>query len=247
MRFIALAAIAIALSGCGSGAEVMQASQPAPVATVPPSIPIPDPMPATDPIPPKAPEPMPDPIPDPIADPMPQPDPGPDPEPKTGPVVFMGDSITDFWEDAPGINVGISGQITSEMLARFQRDVLDQHPSVVVILGGTNDIFRDMTSTYDLAQMADMAASANACVIMGLIPPFFFIDFPYEIATVAAHKQWNKEIREFSAAQGYLVADYRTPMEGRPELFYDGLHPNLAGYEVIRGVVVPLIEECKRR
>jgi hypothetical protein len=36
-------------------------------------------------------------------------------------------------------------------------------------------------------------------------------------------------------------------MEGRPDLFYDGLHPNLEGYEVIRSVVEPLIQECMKR
>ena len=63
-------------------------------------------------------------------------------------VVFMGDSITQDWGiynagffEANGyINRGISGQTTSEMLARFRRDVIDLQPKVVVILGGINDI-----------------------------------------------------------------------------------------------------------
>ena len=63
-------------------------------------------------------------------------------------VVFMGDSITDFWgrqagEFFPGkpyLNRGISGQTTPQMLLRFRQDVLDLKPKAVVILGGTNDI-----------------------------------------------------------------------------------------------------------
>lgn len=38
---------------------------------------------------------------------------------------------------------GISGQTTSQMLVRFRADVLDLHPQVVVICGGTNDIARN--------------------------------------------------------------------------------------------------------
>src|SRR5689334_11782451 len=57
-----------------------------------------------------------------------------------GRVVFMGDSITDFWgrqhgnffPGKPYVNRGISGQVTPQMLLRFYPDVIDLHPKVVV-------------------------------------------------------------------------------------------------------------------
>src|SRR3712207_3366490 len=64
-------------------------------------------------------------------------------------VVFMGDSITDSWDDPkyggffpgkPYVNRGISGQTTPQMLVRFRPDVLAHKPRVVVILAGTNDL-----------------------------------------------------------------------------------------------------------
>ena len=64
-------------------------------------------------------------------------------------VVFMGDSITDSWDDPkyggffpgkPYLNRGISGQTTPQMLIRFRPDVIELRPDVVVILAGTNDI-----------------------------------------------------------------------------------------------------------
>lgn len=63
-------------------------------------------------------------------------------------VVLMGNSITELWIKthpdffaARGyVSRGISGQTTSQMLVRFRADVLDLHPQVVVICGGTNDI-----------------------------------------------------------------------------------------------------------
>ena len=64
-------------------------------------------------------------------------------------VVFMGDSITDSWDDPvyggffpgkPYVNRGISGQTTPQMLIRFRPDVIALKPKVVVILAGKNDI-----------------------------------------------------------------------------------------------------------
>ena len=63
-------------------------------------------------------------------------------------VVFMGNSITEFWKEIsstffinkPYIVRGISGQTTSQMLVRFRPDVIAIKPSVVVILAGINDI-----------------------------------------------------------------------------------------------------------
>lgn len=61
-------------------------------------------------------------------------------------VVFLGDSITDFWnlrESFPGksyVNRGIGGQTTSQMLVRLYPDVIELKPAALVILAGTNDI-----------------------------------------------------------------------------------------------------------
>ena len=62
--------------------------------------------------------------------------------------VFMGDFITDGWimadpglfEQAKAVDRGISGQTSSQMLARFYNDVIDLHPQVVHIMAGTNDV-----------------------------------------------------------------------------------------------------------
>src|SRR5580692_10536483 len=49
-------------------------------------------------------------------------------------VVFLGDSITDYWKlpdyfpGKPYINRGIDGQTTPEMLVRFRQDVIALHP-----------------------------------------------------------------------------------------------------------------------
>src|SRR5882762_7202908 len=63
-------------------------------------------------------------------------------------LVFLGDSITQGWGDEmggsfPGVKVanrGISGDTSRGVLIRLKEDVLDLHPSAVVLLIGTNDL-----------------------------------------------------------------------------------------------------------
>ena len=68
------------------------------------------------------------------------------PAAKENRVVFLGDSITDYWKltdyfpGKPYINRGIDGQTTPQMLVRFRQDVIALHPRVLVVLAGTNDI-----------------------------------------------------------------------------------------------------------
>src|SRR6202049_283457 len=98
-------------------------------------------------------------------------------------VVFFGDSITDIWklEDyfpgKPYINRGIGGQTTPQMLVRFRQDVIDLHPSVVVILAGTNDIagntgpmtLENIEANY--SSLAELARAHNIRVVFSSVLP----------------------------------------------------------------------------
>ena len=62
-------------------------------------------------------------------------------------VVFAGDSLFGDWAtlsaDFPALNLAnrrIGGDASRGLLFRFQEDVLDLHPSAIVILIGTNDL-----------------------------------------------------------------------------------------------------------
>src|SRR6202795_1262043 len=86
-------------------------------------------------------------------------------------VVFLGDSITDYWKltnyfpGKPYINRGVDGQTTSQMLVRFRQDVIDLHPSVLVVLAGTKHVagVTGRTSNEDIeANYASMAELASA-------------------------------------------------------------------------------------
>src|ERR1700761_356939 len=120
----------------------------------------------------------------------------------TEPVVFIGDSVTALfasagfgqpeWSQHPNwTNKGIVGQNSNQILARFQTDVIDLKPSVVVILAGTNDVYPDWTlgpsevpavflnyidSPANIEQMVQMAQSAGIKVVLGTIPPWNCLD-----------------------------------------------------------------------
>ena len=101
-------------------------------------------------------------------------------------VVFLGDSITDAWDDEgrggffPGkgyLNRGIGGQTTPQMLLRFRADVIDLKPKAVLILAGTNDIagntgpMTDEEIEGNLASMSELAHVHGIKVILASITP----------------------------------------------------------------------------
>lgn len=104
-------------------------------------------------------------------------------------VVFMGDSITDFWrldEYFPGqsyVNRGIGGQVTSQMLVRMYPDVIDLKPAAMVVLAGTNDIARNNgPATAEMIEqnimaMTELARSHGIKVLLCSILPIS--DYPY--------------------------------------------------------------------
>src|SRR5271157_2937907 len=67
------------------------------------------------------------------------------------------------------LNRGINGDLTSGMLERFSRDVVDEKADYVIILGGANDIgwgfdpvkiAHNLTTMYDTAQTEGIVAVA---------------------------------------------------------------------------------------
>lgn len=106
-----------------------------------------------------------------------------------GRVVFMGDSITDFWRleqyfpGKPYVNRGIGGQTTPQMLVRMYPDVIDLKPVAMVLLAGTNDISHNTgPETAEMIEenvmaMTELAQSHGIKVILCSVTPVS--DYPY--------------------------------------------------------------------
>ena len=176
-------------------------------------------------------------------------------------VVLMGDSITDHWDaleaesrkDLLIVNRGIGGQNTSQMVLRFEDDVVALKPAVVVILGGTNDLrayVGDPASvgasalariSRNITAMSDIAQGRGFKVVLATLPPVG-VDREKVSRDAGAIKTVNAWIRAFAAERGYPVADYHTalvdPAGVLPQaLSPDGIHPNAEGYAAMRPVL----------
>jgi lysophospholipase L1-like esterase len=183
-------------------------------------------------------------------------------------VVFMGDSITDGWDDPkyggffpgkPYVDRGISGQTTPQMLIRFRADVIDLNPSVVVILAGTNDIAGNtgpmtLQAIQDnLTSMAELARANKIRVVLASILPISDYDKNREGKPIIRSTQrppdqivaLNDWMKKYASTSGATYLDYFSAMVDekgflKDELSDDGLHPNQKGYDVM----APLAERA---
>jgi lysophospholipase L1-like esterase len=170
-------------------------------------------------------------------------------------VVLIGDSITENWSMAdPGfftqgiVNRGIGGQTSAQMLVRFRADVVALRPAAVHILAGTNDIAGNggPTSPQDfrnnIQSMVELARANGIRVILGAIPPadqFTWRPGMQPAPVISAQNDW---LRQYAARNGLGFIDYHAALVGprqglRAELGNDGVHPNRAGYRIMRKLV----------
>lgn len=175
-------------------------------------------------------------------------------------VVFMGDSITDSWDDPkyggffpgkPYIDRGISGQTTPQMLVRFRADVIALHPQVVVILAGTNDLAGNtgpMTLEAiedNLVSMVDLAKANHIRVVLSSVLPISDYESrdgkPIIRSTQRPPekiKALNEWMRSYATQSKLTYLDYYSAMVDdksflKEEISEDGLHPNAKGYVIM--------------
>ena len=173
-------------------------------------------------------------------------------------VVFMGDSITDFWVNADPefftsnnfLGRGISGQTTSHMLVRFRRDVIDHHPKYVVILAGTNDVAKNLgeispeNSLGNIISMCELAkANKIKPIICSILPCNFFYWRPEVKGQEKDIIELNELLKEYAKSAKIPYVDYHSAMkdekDGLPKAYADdGCHPNKAGYEVMKKIIL---------
>ena len=73
------------------------------------------------------------------------------------------------------LNRGINGDLTSGMLERFSRDVVDEKADYVIILGGTNDLgwgFDPAMIAHNLTRMYDAALNKGIVSLACLVQIF---------------------------------------------------------------------------
>lgn len=147
------------------------------------------------------------------------------------------------------LNRGVSGDRTTELLARVEQDVVQEKPDVVVMLAGINDVWRrfdaGLITTKDefaanYQKLVDAIEGAGAKLI--LIEPF--------LLNVSARRPFRPYVSEF-AAEVRKIAGGRIPLIPMDEIFKglsqdippaqfaaDGIHPTHRGSRYIADRVV---------
>jgi lysophospholipase L1-like esterase len=177
-------------------------------------------------------------------------------------VVYLGDSIfegwsvarPDFFKGKPYFNRGISGQVTAQMLLRFQEDVVNLLPNVLVLKAGINDIAEnagvyDQQKTLNNIKSIVQLAKANKIkvVLCSVLPANRFVWRP---ALTPADKvvELNTALQTYAKEENILYLDLYTAVvddkKGMKAAYAnDGVHPTVEGYRVLE----PLVEDAIKR
>lgn len=195
-------------------------------------------------------------------------------QPSTPPtVVFIGDSITynwgqswaspDFAQHPEWTDAGVIGNDSGQAVDRFQTDVIDRHPDVVLINIGTNDVYggswvfdgglSNWNTVQNIAYMVSQAQANGIKPILATIAPWNCADAvlcalatkadpsPQHWANIDQLNQW---IRQYGFENNIPVVDFHSVLvsaDGKtyqPSLCLDGVHPSPAGY----ALMTPLVE-----
>ena len=176
-----------------------------------------------------------------------------------GRIVFLGDSITDYWGKRGGqwfttpdwLNRGIGGQTTSQLLLRTRQDVIALHPRALIIQGGSNDMrlgFSPEAIRDNIASIADIARANHIRVLVAAMTPVCDCVRPLTGERTVAHiRRLNDLLNALCKQHHYQYLDYYTPLADgagrmRPELTTDGVHLNDQGYSRIAPVVVQSLD-----
>jgi len=149
------------------------------------------------------------------------------------------------------INRGVNGDLTSGMLIRFRKDVIQFNPQYVIILGGANDLgwgFPVEEIFLNLQRMYEMALENKVKPIACTVPSMIGWD-----EGIPQRVRLNQSITQYCREKGLLFADVFSKTcdpktkRLRSEYSSDGLHLNTLGYrkiaesifeEVVKGLLI---------
>lgn len=174
--------------------------------------------------------------------------------PHPGPVVVLGDSLAAGFgsETHRGyvallqqrlgvelINRGVSGDTTSAGLARLEQDVLSLKPALVVVELGGNDFLAQVPREQvfsNLETIITRCQSRGAAVLL--------LGMQSGLAGDRSEPQFRAVARRTQA--GY-VPNIMAEVMFHPDLKFDQIHPNDAGYEIVANQVEPQLRFMLQR
>ncbi|MDR0692327.1 MAG: GDSL-type esterase/lipase family protein [Prevotellaceae bacterium] len=193
-------------------------------------------------------------------------------EPTPGPVthngakaVFIGDDIfaswaqrTTFWSPNDYICKGAEGEVTKQIIDRFNRDVIELDPHCVVIMGGASDLAQNtgyaptLKGIVDnMAIMASRAKAKNIRVIFCSVTPAASYSWSPGIQNVPATiVELNTMIKTYAGQNNITYVDFHALLKDADNALQtqyqananDGVHLNSEAYIMLEPVIKAAIE-----
>jgi lysophospholipase L1-like esterase len=186
-------------------------------------------------------------------------------------VVFLGDSIFEYWTNPAlsnylishknYVNRGISAQTTPQMLLRFRSDVLALKPKVMILLAGINDIGANTgpitleETEGNIASIVELAQLHNIKVVLCSVLPVSDYHFdgkdPRGPQTLKRPldkiRALNRWIKQYAQNHNLIFVDYFNALvddNGKLscKLSNDDLHPNKEGYALMESLTEEAIK-----
>lgn len=171
--------------------------------------------------------------------------------------VLLGNSITDGWASKHPeffaennfVGRGISGQVTAQMLSRFQADVVALNPKMVIIMAGTNDIAQNngyIEHEHILQNIQSMCELAKynkiKPVLCSCLPAAAFY-WRKNLTPAEDIKRLNEMIEAYAKSNKIKYIDYYSALVdeqgGLPKKYAkDGVHPNLEAYKIMEAILL---------
>lgn len=156
------------------------------------------------------------------------------------------------------INKGVNGDTTAGMLSRSYKDVIENSPDYVIIMGGCNDFMCDRSLdlvTSNLSELAEESLKHNIVPIIGIEPLLSALiarerwsrNLNYENinSTQSSYRNW---IITFCNENNINYIDFQKCFELSlknkfpEELYIDGVHPTPFGHKLMAKCVKDVFE-----
>lgn len=135
----------------------------------------------------------------------------------------------------PCVNKGLCGDTTAGMLRRFTRHVLSFAPAYVIIMGGTNDLFRSVrveAIVDNVGLLVELARQKGIVPVVG-------IPAPCNDSRAGELPKLCRQLRTYCTSQEVACIDFYAVLADdggtgfRADLDSDGLHPNKQGHQLM--------------
>ena len=148
------------------------------------------------------------------------------------------------------LNRGVNGERSDQIHARFDRDVVEATPAVVVIIAGVNDVYQGRPATFvtrELRAMYDRAREAGIRVVAGTIIPYNTAT-PDQNARMHEINRWIRQQADADPNIDFVDTRAAAAAPDDPDRLFespDGLHPSAEGYRRMAEAVRRVLEKVR--